>query len=60
MAHNFSENALYCTGKKAFGLSLIIKGVSSLFDTDNYSMRKSYYKALSPVTSDVKLYKELV
>ena len=60
MAHKFSEKTLYSLGSTALGASLILSGISNLFNSDNYSMRKQYYTALSPADAPQKLNKELV
>ena len=42
-------------GEKAFGTSLIIKGLSGLLDTDNYQMKRAYYHAFNGIQEGVKL-----
>ena len=60
MAHNFSDKSLYSLGSTALGVSLIVMGFSNLFNSDNYSMRKQYFRALSPADTPMKMNKELV
>ena len=47
MAQNIIQKALYSLGAKAFGTSLIIKGLSGLLDNDNYQMKRAYYHAFN-------------
>ena len=51
MAQELCEKKMFNAGVKAFGVALIIQGLSGILDPDNYAQRKAYYSAFNSTVS---------